>query len=54
MFMTVKETAELLRMSERSVYRLINEGLIPHFKLKGKILVDKSKLLNSIRNKEGV
>ncbi|MCD8810004.1 helix-turn-helix domain-containing protein [Mammaliicoccus sciuri] len=52
MFLTVKETAELLRMSERQVYKLIQQNVIPHIKIKGKILVDREELLLSIKHKE--
>ena len=52
MFLTVKETAELLRMSERHVYKLIKQNIIPHIKIKGKILIEREELLLSIKNKE--
>lgn len=51
MFMTVKETAELLRISERHTYKLIQQNEIPHTRIKGKILIDKECLLNKL-NKE--
>lgn len=48
MFLTVKEAAELLRLSERQVYTLIKENVIPHSRLKGKILVHKQELLKQL------
>lgn len=32
---TVQEAASQLRMSRASLYRLVNEGKVPHRKLKG-------------------
>ena len=49
MFLTVKETAELLRVSQRHVYKLVKNKEIPSIRLKGKILVDKDELLTKLK-----
>lgn len=50
-YITVRELCELLRLSRSTVYTLISEKKIPHFKLGGKILFDKEKIQNWIDSK---
>ena len=50
MYLTVKETAELIRMSERHTYKLI-QNVIPHTKIGGKILINKEKLLDTLEKR---
>lgn len=52
MYLTVKETAELIRMSERHTYKLIQKNVIPHTKIGGKILINKEKLLDKLEKEE--
>ncbi|RQN00092.1 helix-turn-helix domain-containing protein [Staphylococcus warneri] len=52
MFLTVKETAKLLRISERYTYQLIKKNEIPHIKLGSKILIDKDSLMEYLHNLE--
>ncbi|NUX77389.1 helix-turn-helix domain-containing protein [Staphylococcus aureus] len=52
MFMTVKEVAQLLRISERHTYKLLKKNVIPHTKIGGKILVNKERLLETLEKKE--
>ncbi|MCI2913505.1 helix-turn-helix domain-containing protein [Staphylococcus hominis] len=52
MYLTVKETAELIRMSERHTYKLIQKNVIPHTKIGGKILINKEKLLDRLEKEE--
>ena len=52
MYLTVKETAELIRMSERHTYKLIQKNVIPHTKIGGKILINKEKLLATLEKEE--
>lgn len=52
MYLTVKETAELIRMSERHTYKLIQKNVIPHTKIGGKILINKEKLFNTLEKEE--
>lgn len=52
MILTVKETAEFLRISERYTYKLIKENKIPHFKLGKKILIEKNSLINYLHKIE--
>ncbi|MGI2288273.1 helix-turn-helix domain-containing protein [Staphylococcus cohnii] len=52
MFLTVKETAELLRISERYTYQLIRNNELPHIKLGSKILIDKDSLMKFLHNLE--
>ena len=49
MYLTVKETAELIRVSERHTYKLI-QNVIPHTKIGGKI-INKEKLLNTLEKR---
>ena len=51
MYLTVKETAELIRMSERHTYKLIQKNVIPHTKIGGKILINKEKLLDTLEKR---
>ena len=48
MFLTIKETAELLRVSERHTYTLARKKEIPSVRVGGKILIPKEKLLNQL------
>jgi len=52
MYLTVKETAELIRMSERHTYKLIQKNVIPHTKIGGKILINKEKLIDTLEKEE--
>lgn len=52
MFMTVKEVAQLLRISERHTYKLLQKNVIPHTKIGRKILVNKERLLETLEKKE--
>ena len=52
MLLTVKETAEFLRISERYTYELIKKNQLPHIKLGGKILCDKDSLLVYLKSIE--
>ena len=52
MYLTVKETAELIRMSERHTYKLIQKNVIPHTKIGGKIRINKEKLLDTLEKEE--
>lgn len=44
MYLTVKEVSEMLRSSERYIYKLVSNGTIPAIRLEGKILIDQEKL----------
>lgn len=50
-YLTVKELCEWIRLSRSTVYTLISENQIPHFKLGGKILFDREKIQNWIDSK---
>lgn len=56
--LSVKETAELLGISETTVYRLVRTNEIPHSKIKGKILFHRTTLedwfIKGINNTEKV
>lgn len=52
MLLTVKETAQLLRISERYTYQLIKKNELPHIKLGGKILCDKQSLMDYLKSIE--
>ncbi|PKE63764.1 helix-turn-helix domain-containing protein [Macrococcoides caseolyticum] len=47
-YLTVKETSELIRCSEKYTYKLIQNGVIPAIKINSKILVDKEQLSNAL------
>jgi len=48
---TVKEAAELLRVSEKTVYRWIRQGVIPAFRFQGQYRFDKDELDGWARHK---
>lgn len=52
MFLTIKETAELLRVSERHIYTLVRKSEIPSVHVGSKILIPKEQLLNQLFQKE--
>lgn len=52
MFLTIKEVAKLLRISERHAYNLVSNNDIPNVRIKGKILIPKDKLLDQLFKKE--
>ncbi|WP_016911427.1 helix-turn-helix domain-containing protein [Mammaliicoccus vitulinus] len=52
MFLTVKETATLLRISDRYAYQLVRENKLPHVRLGKKILIDKTSLVEHLQNIE--
>ncbi|MEY8619723.1 helix-turn-helix domain-containing protein [Staphylococcus xylosus] len=52
MLLTVKETAQLLRISERYTYQLIKKNELPHIKLGKKILCDKQSLMDYLKSIE--
>ena len=49
--LTTKEVARLLRLNEKKVYQLIQEGEIPHVKIGGKWLFPKNDLLKWVRER---
>lgn len=52
MYLTVKETADYLKMSENHTYLLIKSKKIPSIKLGGKILINKESLDEMLKNME--
>jgi len=50
MTITVAETAILLRMSPRTIRRLIRQGLFPHIKVGRHILIPKDKLADYLHS----
>lgn len=42
--LNVKEIAEFMGMHERTIYRLVNKGKMPGFKLGGKWVFDSNKI----------
>lgn len=53
MYYTVKEVAELLRVSKSTVYRLAQQKGVPAIRIGEKILFDKDKLHNWLDGKIG-
>lgn len=49
--MTVREAAELLRVSEKTVYRWIRQGVIPAFRVQGQYRFDRRELQSWARYK---
>jgi excisionase family DNA binding protein len=43
-YLTVKELAKWVKLSESHIYFLVNKKKIPHFKLGGKLLFDADKI----------
>jgi excisionase family DNA binding protein len=50
--LTVKEVAEVLQLTQMSVYRLCNEGKIPCIKIGGSIRISKTALQKLIQLEE--
>lgn len=48
-WMTVEETCEYARISESSLYELMNRGVLKGYKLGGKRLFDRSQVDRAIR-----
>lgn len=49
-FLTVRQVSERLHISRRTIFDMIDKGLIPHYKIGGKILIaelDLENLLNT-------
>jgi putative molybdopterin biosynthesis protein len=42
--LTVQEVAKLLRMSRQTIYNLIREGAIPHFRIGNKVRFNRADL----------
>jgi excisionase family DNA binding protein len=47
-FLTVRELAKWLKLSESHIYSLVNKKKVPFFKIGGKLLFDKEKIKNWI------
>lgn len=47
-FATVREAAEFLRVSYRTVQRYLSEGRIPYVKPAGKVLINEQDLMNFV------
>ena len=52
--LTVKQLAELLNMSERNIYFLIQAGGLPNFKLGKSVRFDKAEILKWLQDKHRV
>ena len=50
-FLTLKETAKLLKLSINTVYTLVQKKKIPAFKIGGKWRISKKELINYIKSK---
>ena len=49
-FLTLKEAAELLKMSRPTIDRMIAKGEIPSYKVKGKRLFDRDELIAWVKS----
>ena len=47
--MTVKQAAKALNVSTFSLYRKINNGMLPAFRLGRKVLIDLNEILTAMR-----
>lgn len=52
--MTIKQVAEYLKVSPRSIYKLAKEGTIPTFKIMNMWRFERSKIDQWINGKSGV
>lgn len=52
MYLTVKEVASIIRTSEKQTYKLVNENIIPHIRIGGKILINQHTLEKHLKDLE--
>ncbi|WP_096076697.1 helix-turn-helix domain-containing protein [Macrococcoides bohemicum] len=52
MYLTVKEVAGILRVSQRQTYNYLHDGLIPHVKIKGKYLINEESFKKVLKDME--
>ncbi len=48
--LTIKEAAEILRISKSKLYELAKDGLVPNIKLGGRIVIPENQLMAWIDN----
>jgi len=48
-YLTVNEASDMLRLTERSVRRLINAGTIEAFKIGGRVRIERERLMKSLK-----
>lgn len=51
--LTVREVAEMLGISTTTVYTMVREEELPHFKVRGKILFNKEKIIQWTKGELG-
>lgn len=52
MWITVKEAAIFLNIKEKTIYHIVNHGLIPHYRIGKMVRFDKEELDNWMRSKK--
>ncbi len=52
MWITVKEAAIFLNIKEKTIYYLVNQGLIPHYRIGKMVRFNKEELKNWMRSKK--
>ena len=52
MWITVKEAAIFLNIKEKTIYYLVNQGLIPHYRIGKMVRFNKEELSNLMRSKK--
>jgi excisionase family DNA binding protein len=52
MWITVKEAAIFLNIKEKTIYHLVNQGLIPHYRIGKMVRFNKDELENWMRSKK--
>lgn len=48
-FMTIKELAEAIKISTRSIYNLVYKGRIPHYKIGGSLRFSEKEIKRRIK-----
>ncbi len=52
MWITVKEAAIFLNIKEKTIYYLVNQGLIPHYRIGKMVRFNKEELENWMKSKK--
>ena len=51
--LTIKETADLLRVSERTVRKMVTADVLPHYRVGLQLRFDQDEVLKTLREKSG-
>ncbi len=54
MWLTVKEAGDFLNIKEKTMYYLVNQGIIPHYRIGKMVRFNKDELENWMKTKKAV